>query len=238
MDNVREHFLLICKHPNPCPEWYYRIIIFAQMGFDNDSSMNTLLLASTSPRRQIMLAKFIPNLIIGAVPDFIESIPPFGDVSAIAQGLAHQKLQAVIADPLSDMIRFIVTADTLVAHGERILGKPLDLLNAKQMLLGHLGQSHTVVSAAWLFDRQTQTEYPLQETAQVYFRALSDETLAIIEHYLTLTPPQGPLDKAGAYGIQEPLIGDNLIERIDGSYEAIVGFPLKSFKVTWEQLVG
>ncbi len=183
-----------------------------------------------------MLKEFIPNLRVGAVPAIQEIIPSKGDVCFVAQALALQKLQAVLAGSLSDSIRFVLTADTLVAHGEHILGKPLHIQEAKHMLLGHLGQTHTVVSAAWLFDRQTQIEYPLQETAQVYFKSMCAETIEVIAQYLRLKPPHGPLDKAGAYGIQEPLVGDNLIDRIEGSYEAIVGFPLKSFMNLFQPL--
>ena len=198
--------------------------------------MNITLLASTSPRRHHMLKPLIPNLMVGNVPKFREIIPSTGDVAAIAQGLAYQKLAAVLANPLADSIRFIITADTLVAHGENILGKPLHIEAARRMLLGHLGSTHIVVSAAWLFDRQTQTKYPLIETAHVFFKPTRPEFEALIERYLTLPPPHGPLDKAGAYGIQEPIVGDNFIERIEGSYEAIVGFPLKSFVEVWERL--
>ena len=174
--------------------------------------------------------------MVGNVPKFIEIIPSTGDVVAIAQGLAHQKLEAVLASPLADSIRFILTADTLVAHGENILGKPLHIEAARRMLLGHLGSTHIVVSAAWLFDRQTQTKYPFIETAHVFFKPFHPEFETLIEQYLKLTPPHGPLDKAGAYGIQEPIVGDNFIERIEGSYEAIVGFPLKSLIDVYQKL--
>ena len=202
------------------------------MRFDNDSSMNKTLLASTSPRRHQMLATLIPHLEVGCIPHVNESTPHLGDVFAIAQDLAHQKLQAVLMNAQSEAFRFIVTADTLVAHGEQILGKPRDIQAARQMLLSHLGKTHTVVSAAWLYDRQTQTEHPLLEAARVFFKPHSPTIEALIEDYLTLSPPLGPLDKAGAYGIQEALIGENLIDHIDGSYEAIVGFPLKRFSNT------
>jgi septum formation protein len=185
----------------------------------------------------MMLSEFVPNLQICAVPDHTENIPSHGNVGDIAQQLAYQKLQAVLAHPLNADIRFIITADTLVAHDNRILGKPNDIAEARRMLLGHLGQTHTVVSAAWIYDRLSHTEHPLIETAQVRFRPISPALENIIEDYLKLAAPEGPLDKAGAYGIQEPVIKTHFIEHVEGPHEAIVGFPLQSFLSLWHVMI-
>jgi septum formation protein len=199
--------------------------------------MNLTLLASSSPRRQTMLRQWIPLLQVGSVPLFVETIPPRGNVKDIAQNLAYQKLQAVLSQFIPHNIRYIITADTLVAHDEQILGKPSSTKEARQMLLRHLGHTHLVVSAAWVYDRQNGAEHGLLETATVQFRPHSDKVEQVIDAYLTQQPPHGPLDKAGAYGIQEPLVRDNLIERIEGSYEAIVGFPLQSFQALWHVMI-
>lgn len=239
MNDVVDNVLLVYLHGVPVSRGDCDIIIVTPRGFDNNSSMNipTTILASTSPRRRLMLREVIPNILFGDVPLFEEIIPPRGNVALVAQDMALKKLHAVLSGPLEKHIQYVITADTLVAHQDVILGKPRDINEARQMLLGHLGQTHTVISAAWLFDRQAGTEHPLIETASVRFRPNSDEADKVINAYLKLTPPEGPLDKAGGYGIQEPPIWENLIAAVEGPYEAVVGFPLRSFQALWRDMM-
>lgn len=111
----------------------------------------------------------------------------------------------------------LITSDTEVWKGSRRFGKPQDLDESKAMLRELSGASHQVISGVCLCDlKRTKS---LSVTTNVFFKTLSEEE---IEHYVS---EYKPLDKAGAYGIQE-WIGLVGIERIEGSYFNVVGLPV------------
>ncbi|HSF91420.1 MAG TPA: Maf family protein [Paracoccaceae bacterium] len=171
-----------------------------------------LILGSSSPRRRELLAQ------IGVVPDFVR--PAEIDESPLkkelprpyAERLAKSKAQAVSADA-SDLV---LTADTVVAVGRRILGKPRDAGEAAQFLLLLSGRRHKVITSIALLHGQVLRQRTV-ETA-VKFKRLSDQE---INEYLMSNEWDG---KAGGYAIQG--IGGAFIPWIGGSYTNVVGLPL------------
>ena len=113
--------------------------------------------------------------------------------------------------------KLVLTADTVVIIGDRILNKPKDCQEALQMLTMLSGTTHEVITAVSLLaDNSIHT---VSDTAQVTFRTLDKREINhYIEHYQ-------PFDKAGGYGIQE-WIGMIGVERIEGSFYTIMGLPV------------
>lgn len=171
-----------------------------------------LILGSGSPRRVELLAQ------IGIVPDDIR--PPDIDETPLknelprpyCQRIARQKAQAVMAKP----DELVLAADTTVAVGRRILGKPVDIAEAAQMLLLLSGRRHKVITAMAL--RLGDKIWERDVVTTVKMKSLSDVEL---NAYLQSNDWQG---KAGAYGIQGP--AGVLIPWISGSFTGVVGLPL------------
>lgn len=173
-----------------------------------------LILGSASPRRRDLLAQ------IGVTPDGVrpadidetprKAEPP----RAYAARLAREKAAAIAAGADSDDL--ILSADTVVALGRRILGKPEDEAQAAQYLYLLQGRRHRVMTAVAL-RRGEQLWERLVET-QVRFKRLSD---ADISAYIRSGEWRG---KAGGYAIQG--IGAAFIPAINGSYTNVVGLPL------------
>ena len=168
-----------------------------------------LLLGSRSPRRR----ELIRSMEIPFRPVDI----PFDEEAArfdTPLELAKAKMQAYPL-PLAPR-EVLLTADTMVMVDNQPLGKPKDMHQASAMLQQLSGRSHLVVSAVCMKDAKTETCFA--DTTIVRFKALSHEEIChYIHHYM-------PLDKAGAYGIQEwiGLIG---ITAIEGSYYTVMGLP-------------
>jgi len=116
----------------------------------------------------------------------------------------------------------IIGADTIVVIKGTMLGKPSDAADAVRMLELLSGQTHTVVTAFSLLDRPSNRSVTAAETTRVTFRRLPREE---IEEYVA---GGSPLDKAGAYGIQDDY-GAVFVTRIDGCFYNVVGFPLARF---------
>ncbi|GGO50282.1 septum formation protein [Roseovarius pacificus] len=171
-----------------------------------------LILGSGSPRRRDLLAQ------IGVVADDIR--PPDIDETPLKNELprpycarmAREKALAVRAD--SDDV--VLSADTTVALGRRILGKPADAGEAAQFLLAMSGRRHTVITAVAV--RRGDRLWERDVVTTVRMKRLSDEEL---NAYLATGDWQG---KAGGYGIQGP--AGALIPWIQGSFTAVVGLPL------------
>jgi len=114
----------------------------------------------------------------------------------------------------------LVTADTVVWLADEVLNKPLDMAEAKRMLQKISGKMHTVYTAVCV--RSYQKSHLFYDESHVYFNIISDEMIDYyLEHYQ-------PLDKAGAYGIQE-FIGYVGIQKIEGCYYNVMGFPVSKF---------
>lgn len=170
------------------------------------------ILGSGSPRRLELLAQ------IGVVPDAvrapdIDETPLKAELPrAYCSRIAREKVQAVAAD--QDDI--VLCADTTVAVGRRILGKPADAAEAEAFLRLLSGRRHKVITAVSVKRNDRLWHRDVQSTVRM--KSLSD---ADIRAYLATGDWQG---KAGGYGIQGPAAV--LIPWISGSFTAIVGLPL------------
>ncbi|GAB4404077.1 MAG: Maf family protein [Bacteroidia bacterium] len=175
-----------------------------------------LILASGSPRRQQLLrdAGFDFEVLVRPVYEYIpEHIHP----RAVAVMLSEHKAKAY-DDRCGDSI--VITADTLVAIEDQILGKPADKAEAVSMLQRLSGRSHAVYTGVSLFHQGRFRSF-VEETL-VTFRRLKDSEIL---HYVDTF---APMDKAGAYGIQE-WIGMVGITRIEGDYYNVMGLPVARF---------
>mgnify|MGYP003394469941 FL=1 len=185
---------------------------------DQDSKLPQILLASVSPRRrQLLEALGIPFQIRN--PNCDEVQPSVSDVHAGILKNAAAKAQSILAN-VSDAATVVVAADTLVMVQNRILGKPRDKEDARQLLALHSVQTHTVLTGLALASKKFGERTAVDET-RVTFRKLSDTE---IESYLTT---KEPYDKAGAYAVQG--LGALFIHQIEGSYTNVMGFPLELF---------
>ena len=112
----------------------------------------------------------------------------------------------------------IITADTVVVLGKEVLGKPADLDDARRMLRELSGQTHQVITGVCLMTKERKRSFAV--TTDVTFKELTDEE---IDYYVET---YRPLDKAGAYGIQE-WIGYIGVTGLNGSYFNVMGLPVQ-----------
>ncbi|MEI6758543.1 MAG: septum formation protein Maf [Chlorobium sp.] len=176
-----------------------------------------LILASQSPRRKEILALMQRPFETMAV-ETTESIDPSLSIEENVTTIAHKKAEAA-AILLGKSVRntIILAADTVVAKGNRILGKPVNFDDAFDMLKSLQNRSHRVYTGFVLLSgEKTHTECV---TTSVEFDPMSDTE---IKRYLL---SEKPYDKAGAYGIQDPVMACH-IKRIEGCYYNVVGLPL------------
>ena len=185
-----------------------------------------LILASASPRRAELLR--LIGLNFKVIPSSIQEdgINEQDPVSYVLQlSLAKAKdVASKIADGL------IIGADTIVVLDGKILGKPKDENEAKEMLKRLSGRTHEVFTGFAVVDKpggRTTSDY---ESTKVHFRELRDWE---IESYVKT---QNPMDKAGAYGIQDQ--SAVFADRIEGCFYNVVGFPLTKFYTTFLQIIG
>ena len=174
-----------------------------------------LVLASASPRRAELLAQAgVQTHVCPA--DIDESALPSECPHDHVLRLARAKAGAV-ACRFPD--RVVLGADTVVTVGTRIYGKPSDRAEAEQMLGEFSGRRHEVLTGVCLIRRTPPWEEAWVSATSVYFRALDG---AAIRAYLALV---NPLDKAGAYAIQEH--GERIVDRIDGWRSTVIGLPVE-----------
>ena len=175
-----------------------------------------LILASNSPRRKELLAGLGVQFETRVINGIDESYPEGLSVSEIPLYISGKKADAYRSGMSSDEL--IITADTIVAVDNTILGKPVSAEDARRMLRMLSGRSHQVVTGVTL--TTVKARHSFSATTEVWFSQLSDSE---IDYYVN---KYSPLDKAGAYGIQE-WIGYVGVERIDGSYFNVVGLPVQ-----------
>lgn len=180
------------------------------------SSLLKLILASASPRRKDLLAQ------IGVIPDLVssvafdESVLPDESPREAVERLARGKAEAAKSLRRSDD-DLILTADTIVACGRRILGKPTDEKDARRMLQLLSGRRHQVLSAICLVG-QGDVITSRTVVTRVSFKRLSGQEL---DAYLASGEWDG---KAGAYAIQGR--AGVFVRSLEGSYSNVVGLPL------------
>ena len=175
-----------------------------------------LVLASNSPRRKELLAGLDVPFTVKVVQGIDESYPADLPAMDIAQYLAVKKA-AAYKEEMKDN-ELVLTADTIVVLDNQVLGKPKTLGEAKHMLYALSGKTHHVATGVCLTTKACQKSFSV--VTDVTFKKLTDgEIDYYVEHYR-------PLDKAGAYGIQE-WIGHIGVSHINGSYFNVMGLPVQ-----------
>jgi len=174
--------------------------------------MGKMILASASPRRAEILKKSNYNFEI--VPSPYEEVHSTTVFSfKYVENLAFNKAKAVV--PLISKDSIIVGADTVVILDKKILEKPQTTDNAKQMLHLLSDKTHKVVTAIAVIDTKTNKHIVKSVVSEVTFNLLTDK---MIDYYVD---NYKPLDKAGAYGIQE--LPEGFVKNYTGSLENIIG---------------
>ncbi|MDN3644148.1 Maf family nucleotide pyrophosphatase [Lutimonas halocynthiae] len=176
-----------------------------------------LILASQSPRRSFFLKELNLEFEI-RIKEVAENYPIHLQGKEISEYLAKLK-----ASPFSGILKaqeILITADTIVWLEGKALGKPKNKKEAVEMLKSLSGKKHDVISSIALTTINNQII--ISDTTQVIFKKLTEEEI----HFYIETFK--PFDKAGSYGIQE-WIGYIGIEKINGSYFNVMGFPVQKF---------
>jgi len=174
-----------------------------------------LVLASASPRRQVLLREM--GIAFEVHPS---TVPEVHDPSLPGTEVCLLNARAKAGDVARRFPHALVLgADTLVCLENHLLGKPADLAEAERMLLTLQGRRHEVVTGVSLICLAQGHETAFAETTEVLFRPLSP---ADVRAYFQRVDP---LDKAGAYAIQEH--GDMIVARTEGSYSNVVGLPVE-----------
>ena len=153
---------------------------------------------------------------VKVLPDIEENYPDNLETPEIPVYIVTEKAAAY-----KDMMAendLIITADTVVVLGDEVLGKPVNLDDARRMLRELSGQTHQVITGVCLMTRERQRSFAV--TTDVTFKELTD---AEINYYVE---KYQPLDKAGAYGIQE-WIGYIGVTGLEGSYFNVMGLPVQ-----------
>ena len=174
-----------------------------------------LILASASPRRKELLEKI--GLPFTVQPAKGEERITQKSPAAVVMELSRQKAEEIAAAQTEDCI--IIGADTVVARGDKIMGKPKDAADAKQMLRSIADDCHQVYTGVTLIRTGAHPQsVTFQEKTDVFLYPISD---AELDPYIA---SGDPMDKPGAYGIQ----GDFAIyvKRIAGDYYNVVGLPI------------
>lgn len=174
-----------------------------------------IYLASKSPRRRKLLRQI--NLKFKVIDlHFHEKMNNGEHPVFLVKRLSIEKLNAAL---LKIKRGIIITADTIVVIDNHILGKPKSKSDARRILKKLSGRTHYVYTGYSIFNTETSKMITDFEKTAVTFRKLSDTE---IDDYIATG---SPMDKAGAYGIQDDF-GAVFIERIDGCYYNVVGLPL------------
>lgn len=175
-----------------------------------------IILASNSPRRKELMSGLGIDYIVRTLPDVDESYPDSLTGEEIPLYICKEKANAYLSMIAPEEL--LITADTIVWLEGKVLGKPVNKEEAAEMLHLLSGKTHQVITGVCLTTTEWQKSF--SATSEVTFDVLSDEEIEYyINHYM-------PMDKAGAYGIQE-WIGYIGAKSISGSYYNIMGLPIQ-----------
>ncbi|MBC8466407.1 MAG: septum formation protein Maf [Deltaproteobacteria bacterium] len=177
------------------------------------SEQHPLILASASPRRKRLLIQM--GLPFRVMPSNFDEKEMGGEPLRVSRALAEKKAARVY--PLTDS-SWILGADTIVVIKDRILGKPQDDAEARDMLRLLSGIEHSVVTGFCILNPSGKIAHSEAVNTVVHFKELVKEE---IEAYISTGEPFG---KAGGYAIQG--VGSFMVETISGSYSNVVGLPL------------
>ena len=175
-----------------------------------------MILASNSKRRQEILRDMGFNFKVLTAD--IEEISDKKEISEMILDIAEKKLDKIAKENVNE---FVLAADTVVELEGRIFGKPKSREEAESFLKTLSGKTHKVITAYVFKNISKNIVIKDVVISKVKFYDLDDET---IKWYLDTSEP---FDKAGAYGIQGQ--GRVLVEKIEGDYFAIMGFPVSNF---------
>ena len=185
-----------------------------------------IILASNSPRRRELLSGLGLDYEVRTLPGIDESYPDTLQGEEIPVYISSKKASAYL-DALKDN-ELLITADTIVWLDGRVLGKPADEDEARQMLRDISGKTHQVITGVTLATTTFQKSFA--SVSQVTFASLTEEEISYyVSHY-------HPMDKAGSYGVQE-WIGFIGVERIEGSYFNVMGLPVQRLYNELKKLV-
>jgi len=184
-----------------------------------------IVLASASPRRSELLE--LAGVAFRVAPADIPEEPLPGE-EAVEHALRLAEEKADTAAEREPSGRFFIGADTIVVLNGRIMGKPVDEADAVQMLSDLSGQTHEVVTAYAVLDKQSGVSIKRAVRTQVLFKPLSQQEIS--EYVKTGCP----MDKAGAYAIQGGAA--HFVREIHGSYTNVVGLPTCELVETLHQL--
>ena len=172
-----------------------------------------LIVASSSPRRQYLMREAGFTFTVEK-PDVDESFPDDLPVDQVAKYLAEKKGEYF---RMSMKDEVVLTADTVVIRGEKILNKPLDRNEAIDMLSDLSGKAHNVMTGVCILSKEKEISF--DDLTEVTFQQLSRSEIEFyVDNYK-------PYDKAGAYGAQD-WIGMVAIQKIVGSYFNVMGLPI------------
>ena len=175
-----------------------------------------IILASASPRRKELLAGLDVDFEVRRLPDVDESFPPELQGGEIPLYISKKKADAYRPSMVADEL--VITADTIVWLDGAALGKPADEADARRMLRGMSGNTHSVFTGVTITTKAEQRSFVAQ--SDVTFAQLTDEE---IDYYIA---KYRPMDKAGSYGAQE-WIGYIGMSNIVGSYFNVMGLPVQ-----------
>lgn len=176
--------------------------------------MGKFVLASASPRREELLNQL--KLKFTIVPSRIDE----SQFNNLKPADMVEKLAVAKAEAVSVLVEdtVIIAADTVVVYQDRVLNKPEDAEDAKNMLSSLSGGKHQVITAVALMNSETNEYLVEHDITSVYMEEISEEE---INKYIETGEP---MDKAGAYAIQG--LGALFVKKIKGSYYSVVGLPL------------
>ena len=184
------------------------------------------VLASASPRRRELLAELL---------DSFEILPSHGEEIVTGKPTPEELVKMLAAQKAKEVAlrsecegKVVIGSDTVVALDGKILGKPKDEADAAAMLRALSGRSHEVYTGVCMIYPTENGRDILLDAActKVYFLPLTEEQI------MAYIATGSPMDKAGAYGIQD----GGLVERIEGSFSNVVGLPLELCKEMIEQV--
>ena len=188
--------------------------------------MKPLILASQSPRRKNLLKQI--GMKFRVIPSHVaEVISSHHGPAENAQRIALEKTTDVAARLRRGIV---IGADTIVVLDHHVLGKPKSKDDAKRMLRLLSGREHSVFTGFALRDVETGKHTVGVEETKVRFRKLTGKE---IDDYIN---SGSPMDKAGSYGIQDDF-GAVFVERVNGCFYNVVGFPLARFYSTLQQFL-
>ncbi len=186
-----------------------------------------LILASQSPRRRLLLKQI--GLRFTVRPSRVEEL--FSSRESPGRNAKRIALEKAFDVARSTPRGIVVGADTIVVIDGVILGKPRTMKEARAMLMTLSGREHVVYTGVALVDAKSGMFLADVESTKVRFRPLGRREVA---EYVA---SGSPMDKAGAYGIQDDF-GAVFVEKIDGCFYNVVGFPLARFYTLLTEFVG